>query len=157
MAKNRPTHVAKPVFPGGISALKKFVAQHLRYPEQAAQAQVQGTVTVRYSLDYRGKVVDTKIKQGLGYGCDEEAMRVVRLLRFEVPQNRKKKVRIHQDLNIHFKLPKPKPAALKKPVAPPATSISIAYTTTKAPAAAPKQSAPTTTKKATTYGYTIKW
>ncbi|WP_020571058.1 energy transducer TonB [Neolewinella persica] len=109
MAKNRPTHVSKPVYPGGLAAMKKFVAQHLKYPKAAMEAKVEGTVLIRYGLDYRGKVTDVKVKKGLGHGCDEEALRVVKLLRFTVPQNNKKKVRIHQDINIHFKLPKQKP------------------------------------------------
>ena len=120
MAKNRPSHVSKPVYPGGITAMRKFVSANLKYPADALAAAVEGTVTVRYSLDYRGKVVDAKVKKGLGHGCDEEALRVVRLLRFEVPQERKKKVRIHQDVNIHFKLPRRKPSPA--PAAPPEVS-----------------------------------
>ncbi|MEO0733040.1 MAG: energy transducer TonB [Bacteroidota bacterium] len=140
MAKKRSPHVAKPVYPGGMTALKKFVAAQLRYPEEALRARVEGTVTVRYGLDYRGKVVEAKVKKGLGHGCDEEALRVVKLLEFNVPQNRKKKVRIHQDLNIHFKLPAPK----KEPT--PAPSLQIRYSTNKAG-----------TKKSSSYGYTISW
>lgn len=127
MAKNQPTHISKPVYPGGLTAMRKFVTANLQYPDSALKAKVEGKVTVRYSLDYRGKVVDAKIKKSLGHGCDEEAMRVVQLLRFDVPQERKKKVRIHQDINIHFKLPKPKP--------------STALTSPTAPATAPKKAA----------------
>ena len=109
MAKNRSSHISKPVYPGGLAALRKFVTANLKYPPEALAARVEGKITVRYSLDYRGKVVDAKVKSGsLGHGCDAEAIRVVKLLRFEVPQERKKKVRIHQDVNIHFKLPKPR-------------------------------------------------
>lgn len=120
MAKKRTSHVSKPIYPGGVTAMRKFVSANLKYPEAALTEKVEGTVVVRYSLDYRGKVVDAKVKKGIGYGCDDEAVRVVKLLRFEVPQARKKKVRIHQDLNIHFKLPKPKPAAAPRPSSAPA-------------------------------------
>ncbi len=146
MAKNKVTHVAKPIYPGGLAALRKFVTSQLVYPPEALTAKVEGTVTVRYSLDYRGVVVDAKIKQGLGHGCDEEALRVTRLLRFTVPQDRKKKVRIHQDLNVHFKLPKASKSPPKLPVA----QVQITYTTTPAP----------TIKGAETggaYQYEIKW
>ena len=159
MAKNRPTHISKPVYPGGMTALRKFVAKHLKYPETALKERVEGTVTVRYSLDYRGKVVDAKVKKGLGHGCDEEAVRVVKLLRFEVPQSRKKKVRIHQDLNVHFKLPKQtrKPAA-RTPTAPAsaptvAGRVTVRYVPTKTAAKETTPSGPQ--KKGTSFTYTV--
>lgn len=145
MAKKRPSHVSRPVYPGGTAALKKFVATHLRYPEEAKAARVEGTVVVRYGLNYAGKVTDVRIKKGIGYGCDEEAARVVKLLRFDVPQNRKKKVRIHQDLNVHFRLPKASPTPPAPASAPPhpkaeqaaATGLTIRYTTPASPKSAP--------------------
>ncbi|MTB51808.1 energy transducer TonB [Lewinella sp. W8] len=145
MAKNRPTHVSKPVYPGGNKALRKFVSSQLKYPPEALSAKVEGSVTVRYSLDYTGKVVDAKVKRGLGYGCDEEALRVVKLLRFEVPQSRKKKVRIHQDITINFKLPntKTKPAPQQ---------LSVSYTTTKK-----GSDSQGSTPEQVRYSYTIKW
>ncbi len=158
MAKNRPTHIAKPVYPGGLAAMKKFVAEHLKYPEEALVAKVEGTVLIRYSLDYRGKVVDAKVKKGLGHGCDQEAIRVVKLMRWNVPQDRKKKVRIHQDINIHFKLPKvKKPTATATPVKP-NNSLQVTYTSTG-------KIKGTVTQKETSqgksdsggYSYTIKW
>lgn len=164
MAKNRPTHVSRPVYPGGLEAMKKFVAKHLNYPEAARKAGVEGTVVVRYTLDYTGKVVDAKVKKHLGHSCDKEALRVVRMLRFVVPQSNKKKVRIHQDISIHFKLPKVK----KQPPVPPAPPA------TTAPAHSPRtQSVPVpgtppqvryTTTKSTEktneksgYSYSIRW
>lgn len=117
MARKRPIPVSKPTYPGGVAALRQFVAENVNYPAAARAAGVEGTVTVRYSVDYRGHVVATRIKRGLGYGCDEEAARVVALLRFDVYSDRKKKVRIHQDLNVHFRLPAP----AENPPAPGAT------------------------------------
>lgn len=127
---SKKSHVSRPVYPGGTDALKRFVAEHLNYPAAARAAGVSGTVVVRYTLDYTGKVVEAFIKRGLGHGCDEEALRVVRLLRFNVHQGRKKKVRIHQDLNIHFGInqkvavtevsPTPPPVANPAPASPPA-------------------------------------
>ena len=152
MAKsNKPTHVAKPVYPGGTKAMRAFVTEHLQYPEEAKTAKVEGTVVVRYSLDYRGKVVETKVKKGIGHGCDEEAQRVVKLLRFQVPQARKRKVRIHQDVNIHFRLPKEK----KPPAKPQSGQLQITYTTSSQTAG----SSESVTKQPSqpSHGYTIKW
>jgi len=159
MAKNRPTHIAKPVFPGGLSAMKKFVAEHLKYPPKALEAKVEGTVSIRYALDYRGKVVDTKIKKSLGHGCDEEAMRVVSLMRWTVPQDRKKKVRIHQDINIHFKLPKAKKPTAKATPVKPSNSLQVTYTSTgKIKGTVKQKEVPKgKTQGGGGYSYTIKW
>jgi protein TonB len=162
MAKNRPTHVSRPVYPGGITAMKQFVATNLIYPEAAKEAKVEGTVTVRYTLNYTGKVTDVKIKTGLGHGCDEEAIRVVKLMRFTVPQSSKKKVRIHQNLNIHFKLPKAKKVAkpANQPAAPGAGPLTINYTATEG-AIGGRLSRPVSpgkeAKEAGSYSYTIEW
>ncbi len=136
MAKrNRPTHVSRPTFPGGKEGMQLFVREHLKYPEPARANSIEGTVVVRYSLDYTGKVVRTRVKKGIGHGCDEEAERVVRLMRFKVPQDRKRKVRIHQDVNIHFKLPKAPPARQR-----------VVYTRSAS-----------TKKEGGSYSYTINW
>lgn len=158
MAKKKSvTHVSRPVYPGGIKAMKKFVADHLTYPAAAKAARVEGTVVVRYSLNYTGKVTSAFVKKGIGHGCDEEAVRVVKLMRFDVPQQRKKKVRIHQDINIHFRLPKtgaptslapasPDPAPAPPPTAQPTR---IVYSTTSVGGKVSKA------KPSSGYSYTI--
>jgi protein TonB len=133
--------------------MKKFVAEHLKYPKAALEAKVEGTVLLRYGLDYRGKVTDVKLKKGLGHGCDEEAMRVVKLLRFTVPQSSKKKVRIHQDINIHFKLPKPKP----KPKSPTPQKMAITYTQGNQISGKVSQKKLATPPSTSGYTYTIEW
>ena len=153
MAKNRPTHVSRPVYPGGVAAMKKFVATHLKYPAAALKEKVEGTVLIRYGLDYTGKVIDAKVKKGIGHGCDEEALRVVRLMKFTVPQSSKKKVRIHQDVNIHFKLPKPKPAP--KPEAKERTTIT--YTQSGSLKGKVLRKKPERGDSGGGYSYTIEW
>jgi TonB family protein len=153
MADRKKTFVSKPVYPGGKRALNRFIREHLNYPPAALAAQVEGTVRVRYSVDYRGVVVDTQVKSGIGYGCDEEAERVVRLLRFDVPQDRKRKVRIHQNLDIHFKIDR---AARQRPApsAPAPAGIQYRFRPTAAPAKPESQQPPD--KPARTYTYTIR-
>ncbi|TXF89700.1 energy transducer TonB [Neolewinella aurantiaca] len=155
MAKNRPSHVSRPVYPGGVAAMKKFVAANLKYPPAAIEAKVEGTVIIRYGLNYTGKVTQAKVKKGIGHGCDEEAMRVVKLMKFTVPQSSKKKVRIHQDVNIHFKLPKPKPTPKPKPA--PKTSTSITYTQSGSLSGKVVRKKTTDNKPNSGYSYTIEW
>lgn len=142
MAKRKSKFIHKPVYPGGMEALQKFLRKHLRYPAKALAEKVEGSVKVDYSLNQSGKVIKVKAVEGPKSGCREEAERLVKLLRFHVPKDYKMTVQYHQHLTINFKLPKAKP----KP-----KSTQVKYTITPNKKAAPK---PAT---GTGYGYTIKW
>lgn len=104
--KKDKNFVHKPTYPGGSAAFRKFIRENLRYPKEALKKKIEGVVRVRYEIDYHGKVVDTKVMTGLGHGCDEEAQRIIRLLKFKVPKQRGVKVLFHKTTNIHFKLSK---------------------------------------------------
>ena len=136
----------QPDYPGGPKELTKFIYENLRYPAEALEAKVEGTVMIEYDIDYKGKVVDTRILQGLGYGCDEEADRVVRLLKFAVGRNRGVKVIFHKKAQIRFKIPAP---AKIQPPPPQAPNLQVNYVYTT-PATAPAEQ-----PKTGTYSYTI--
>lgn len=107
--KNEDRFVKKPIYPGGLTAMRKLIAAEMKYPAAAIQEKVEGSVYVRYGIDYKGHVSEVKVLQGLGHGCDEEAIRLVKLFKFQVPKlPRKVKVGFHKKLRIHFKLPKQK-------------------------------------------------
>lgn len=100
--------IKQPWYEGGPKALKQYVAEQLHYPPEALPEQVEGTVTVRYDIDHKGDVVDAKIiGHGLGYGCDEEAIRLVKTLKFKVEKPRGLRVVYHKTIQIHFKPPVP--------------------------------------------------
>ena len=67
-----------PSFPGGETARKKYLAKNLRYPTQAVEDGIQGTVYVNFVVKTNGSLADIKILRGIGGGCDEEALRVVK-------------------------------------------------------------------------------
>lgn len=100
--------IKKPIYPGGKKALQLFITQNLKYPPEALTEKIEGTVVLKYTVNHQGKVIDTKVISSLGYGCDEEAERVVTMLKFEVPSNRGVKVLHHLNIQIHFRLPKQK-------------------------------------------------
>jgi protein TonB len=103
--------IKKPIYPGGRDALNTFIRAHLKYPKAALDGKIEGTVTLKYTIDYKGNVIESHIISSLGHGCDEEALRLARLLKFEVPKSGKKvRVHFHKDLHIHFRLPKIHPA-----------------------------------------------
>ena len=99
----------KPVFPGGSKAMKKVVQENLKYPAEALDKKIEGTVSLKYEIDHKGNVVEGQIISGLGHGCDEEAIRIVKLFKFEVGRNRGIRTTFHKNIHIHFKLPKVKP------------------------------------------------
>ncbi|MGA0557119.1 TonB family protein [Larkinella sp. VNQ87] len=67
-----------PEFKGGMSALGQFLASNIRYPSDAARAKVQGKVIVSFVVGKEGTVENAKVVKGIGYGADEEALRVVK-------------------------------------------------------------------------------
>jgi protein TonB len=120
--KKEKHFVQKPIYPGGPQALRTFITKHLRYPDAAKEAGVEGTVVVKYTIDYQGNVIEGKIISGLHKDCDEEAIRLVKLLKFRVPkQKRAGKIQFHKSIKIHFKQPKakaPQPSAVQYKITP---------------------------------------
>ena len=95
-----------PVFPGGEHALLAYVAQHLKYPEQAIRDSVQGIVQLRFVVLENGRVGQVQIIKSLKSHCDAEAKRVVRSLpRFIPGKQGGKAVRVWYTLPIRFMIP----------------------------------------------------
>lgn len=107
MAKEKKdkNFIKQPIYEGGPQALRAFVSRHLRYPEEALKNGVEGTVVVHYTIDHGGKVIEAKVVSGLSADCNEEALRVVKMLTFKVPKTRGVKIQFHKNIQIHFKLP----------------------------------------------------
>lgn len=66
-----------PSFPGGESAMYKFLRRQMSYPRLARQKNVQGKVYLQFVVEADGKITNIKVLRGIGYGCDEEAKRVI--------------------------------------------------------------------------------
>lgn len=95
-----------PVFPGGEHALLAYVAQHLKYPEQAIRDSVQGIVQLRFVVLENGRIGDVQIIKSLEPHCDAEAKRVVKSLpRFIPGRQGGKAVRVWYTLPIRFMIP----------------------------------------------------
>lgn len=67
-----------PSFEGGMDDLVKYLSKKLRYPAPAQSAGVEGIVVVSFVVDRNGEINDVKVLKGLGFGTDEEAVRVVK-------------------------------------------------------------------------------
>lgn len=102
-----------PRLDGGKEVLKKFIRENLQYPHQALESQVEGDVIVKYKVSGLGEVFDAMVEHGIGYGCDEEALRLISLLKYEAVKNRGVRVTSNSRMKIPFRLPrKPKPAKM---------------------------------------------
>ena len=82
-----------------------FIRKNMKYPEEALKNRVEGVVSAEIDISVSGKVTSAKVKHGIGYGCDEEAIRLVKLLQFEKKKYRGLYVLFHRNINIHFHLP----------------------------------------------------
>ena len=69
-----------PEFPGGIPAMFEFIGHTLKYPSPAKRAKVQGKVFVKMIVEKDGSINDAAIVKGIGFGCDEEVIRVVKAM-----------------------------------------------------------------------------
>ena len=105
--------VKKPEYPGGSEALKKFVKENLCYPQEAVLHRVEGKAFINYEVNDKGEVHSVKVASGIGYGCDEEAKRIVKLLKYPSQINKGVRINTKFKIAIHFNLPKPKPIQIK--------------------------------------------
>jgi len=101
--------IKKPIYPGGNKAFREFIYGNLEYPKEAIENKVEGIVLCKYEIDYKGNVSKVKVKKGIGYGCDKEAIRILELLKWEIPKEpRKLRVSFKKETKIKFVLPKVK-------------------------------------------------
>ena len=63
---------------GGRDAYSKYLEQKLIYPEQALKNEVEGRVTIQFTVDDKGRLSNFKVLNSLGFGCDDEAIRLIR-------------------------------------------------------------------------------
>ena len=96
--------INRPEYPGGKTAMMNFIREQLQYPKDALDQKIEGIVRVWYQVDDNGHVVDTKIVQGLFPSCDEEAIRIVKMLKYNRPKNMNLRVKTAFHININFRL-----------------------------------------------------
>ena len=69
-----------PEFPGGDEARTKFLNKNLKYPKLAREKDIEGTVYIEFIIEKDGSLSKIKVKRGIGGGCDEESLRVIKLM-----------------------------------------------------------------------------
>jgi protein TonB len=92
---------------GGEEGLIKFIANNVKYPEDAIKNQIEGMVNLVFVVDKKGHVKDIKIiGEKLGYGLEEEAIRVIKMTNgMWIPaKKREKNVAVRYRLPLRFQL-----------------------------------------------------
>ena len=73
-------------YEGGQAAMYAFIGQELKYPLMAKRNRIQGQCIVSFTLNPDGTMQGIKLVKQLGGGTGEEALRIVRLLKFKKPE-----------------------------------------------------------------------
>lgn len=89
-------------FPGGMDSLGRFIGANIRYPEKAVDKNLQGKCYIQFVVTDSGAIGDVKVRKGVPNcpECDEEAIRVIKLM----PQWKPGKVK-NKNVNSYFSLP----------------------------------------------------
>ncbi len=94
-----------PEFPGGELALRKFIANAIKYPVIAQENGIQGKVYVNFVVDKDGSIVNARIARGVDNSLDKEALRVINTLpKWKPGQQRGKPVKVSYTVPINFQL-----------------------------------------------------
>ena len=94
-----------PEFPGGEQAMMKFVAENIQYPQEARDKEISGRVLVSFIVEKDGSINEVKVMKGIGGGCDEEAVRVVKAMpKWKPGKDKGKPVRVSYVMPFTFKL-----------------------------------------------------
>ena len=94
-----------PSFPEGEEKLLEFLQKNTRYPDEAIEAGAYGRVFVGCVIEKDGSIGEVRLLRGIGYGCDEEAIRVVKSMpKWNPGKHRGEPVRVSYQIPILFKL-----------------------------------------------------
>ncbi|HEY3384860.1 MAG TPA: energy transducer TonB [Saprospiraceae bacterium] len=92
-------------YPGGQAALNQYLADNIKYPAMARENLIEGTVYAKILVDELGTIVDVSFPKPLGYGLEEEVLRVIKGMPKLIPaEDHSKPVKTMYTLPVKFKL-----------------------------------------------------
>lgn len=93
-----------PEFPGGMEALFKYMAENMKYPEDAKKQQVEGRVLVQFIVETDGSVSNTEVLMRVFPSLDAEAVRVISGMPKWIPGKQNGKVvRVKYTIPVSFR------------------------------------------------------
>ena len=94
---------------GGRIAYKQYLEKNIKYPELALQNEIEGKVTIQFTVEPSGKLTDFKVLKGIGYGCDEEVIRLIKAgPKWTATKRDDEVVKDKVKVRLRFRLPKKK-------------------------------------------------
>ena len=94
-----------PEFPGGNDSLYKYLGKNIKYPTKATKAGIQGRIFVSFTVNEDGGIQNPRITKGLGYGLDEEVLRVLlNMPAWKPARQMNRAVSADHELSINFYL-----------------------------------------------------
>lgn len=98
-----------PQYPGGKSAMVKYISKNLQYPKKAIKAGIEGKVLMKFTISRGGDVTNVSVLKGLSEECDIEAVRVIEAMpQWKPGRQGGKAVNVTYFLPISFKFKKEK-------------------------------------------------
>lgn len=92
-------------FPGGEDARVAFMQKNLKYPPLARENGIEGTVYLSFVVGKDGNIREVSVRRGIGFGCDEEAVRVVKMMpAFKPAKQNGRPVDVYFNMPIRFVL-----------------------------------------------------
>ena len=90
---------------GGRTAFLKYVSERLRYPSHARKIGIEGKVFVQFVVDKSGQMTDIQVIKGIGAGCDEEVLRILKEApKWSPGKQRGVPVKVRMVVPVHFQL-----------------------------------------------------
>ena len=94
-----------PEFPGGAAKMMEYIQKNIKYPMMARESDIKGRVFVNFVVEPNGEISNEEVLRGIGGGCDEEAVRVVKSMpNWKPGKQRGSAVRCAFTVPIIFKL-----------------------------------------------------
>ena len=94
-----------PEFPGGTEKFMEYLSGNIKYPEEAKEKGINGRVFINFVVEKDGSVTNVQVMKGIGGGCDDEAVRVVKAMpKWKPGMQDGKPVRVSYILPVTFKL-----------------------------------------------------
>ena len=99
-----PRKIAE-LMPAYDGDMQKYLADNVRYPEQARNAGIEGRVIVEFVIDEEGRVTMAHVARGIGGGCDEEALRLINAMpKWKPGKQNGRSVKVFFSLAVKFVL-----------------------------------------------------
>lgn len=105
MKKSKHKFLQVPQILGGKDTLNNYIESNLIYPEEARNKRIEGIVHLMAEINDNGEVIQVEIVKGLAGGCNEEAARLIKSVKFGSVKNKSVRLKTKKRFKVQFKLP----------------------------------------------------